>query len=162
MMVTGCRKNEAMSAHWEQFDQESGFWIKPSHATKQKRSHRTPLNEHARELIQRMREQRRSSGFVFPAPTKSGHIDISSKQWAAIRDAARLKNFRMHDLRHSFASILVSSGFSLEQIGRLLGHSNASTTQRYAHVSDQAQQRATDHVAAALPSNVVPMRRSTN
>ena len=160
MMVTGCRKGEAMAAQWSQFETEQGFWVKDAHSTKQKRKHRTPLNTHARDLFQRLRNNRDSDkGFIFPAPTKTGHIDVSHKQWKAIRDDAGLDDFRLHDLRHSFASILVSEGFSLEQIGKLLGHTNASTTQRYAHVNDTIQQQATEKVAAILPRNVVEFKK---
>ena len=54
-------------------------------------------------------------------------------QWDAVRKRAGLDGVRMHDLRHSFASNLVNSGRSIYEVGRLLGHSQVKTTQRYAH-----------------------------
>ena len=70
---------------------------------------------------------------------------------------------RIHDLRHSFASILASSGFSLPIIGQLLGHSQASTTQRYALLQDEALKKAAAKVGRAVrgKANVVPLRRKT-
>ena len=77
-----------------------------------------------------------------------------AKIWREVREAAGLEDFRMHDLRHSFASFGAANGLSLPIIGALLGHKNTSTTQRYAHLTDIAARQAandvSDMVAAAL------------
>ena len=65
-----------------------------------------------------------------------GHRSSIKRNWAAICKAAGITGLRIHDLRHSFASALVSSGASLPLIGALLGHSNPNTTARYAHLFD--------------------------
>jgi integrase len=67
--------------------------------------------------------------------------------WNKIRARAKLDDFKMHDLRHSFASEAISSGMSLEIVGQLLGHKSANTTKRYAHLIDEARIRATTTVA---------------
>ena len=64
----------------------------------------------------------------------------------------KLESIRVHDLRHSFASHLVSSGVSLPVVGKLLGHTQASTTQRYAHLADNPQRDAANLFPAILPA----------
>lgn len=64
------------------------------------------------------------------------------RPWAWLKQAAGLPDLRIHDLRHSFASVLVSSGETLETIGKLLGHSQYQTTLRYAHLMDDPMRRA--------------------
>jgi len=70
--------------------------------------------------------------------------------WAAICKAAQIKDLRIHDLRHSYASQLVSAGFSLPIIGALLGHTQPATTARYAHLADDPLRRATETVGAVV------------
>jgi site-specific recombinase XerD len=65
---------------------------------------------------------------------------------------AKLQGVRIHDLRHSFASHLVSSGVSLPVVGKLLGHTQASTTQRYAHLADNPQRDAANLFPTILPT----------
>lgn len=76
-------------------------------------------------------------------------VDLKSS-WRAICRAADLRGLRLHDLRHSFASILASAGLSLPVIGALLGHTNPSTTQRYAHLFDDPLRAAADRVGAVV------------
>jgi site-specific recombinase XerD len=68
--------------------------------------------------------------------------------WPRIAKAAQLQGVRLHDLRHSYASVLVSGGASLPLIGHLLGHSQSSATQRYAHLFDQPLREATERASA--------------
>jgi hypothetical protein len=70
--------------------------------------------------------------------------------WEAIRGAAGLEDLRLHDLRHSHASIGVSAGLSLPVVGRLLGHTVAQTTQRYAHVAPDPVRQASELIGAAI------------
>lgn len=99
-------------------------------------------------------------------PSGTGHIVDPKKGWASVCKAAGISGLRMHDLRHSFASMLVSSGLSLPTIGALLGHTQPSTTHRYAHLADnplrEATQRVGRMVAAATKSaaKVVPFSRT--
>jgi len=76
------------------------------------------------------------------------------KPWRRIRAAANLNDVRLHDLRHSFASVAASGGQSLVVIGKLLGHSQPATTARYAHLADDPVRAANDavgrHIAAAM------------
>ena len=75
------------------------------------------------------------------------------KAWAKICELADLEDVRIHDLRHTFASILASGGASLPLIGALLGHTQVQTTQRYAHLMDDPLRVATSRVGAAITGN---------
>ena len=70
--------------------------------------------------------------------------------WARMREVADIPDVRIHDLRHTFASLLVSGGASLEMIGKLLGHSQTQTTLRYAHLMDSPLRAGVDAVASAF------------
>ena len=70
--------------------------------------------------------------------------------WRRIRDAAKLNDVRLHDLRHSFASVAASGGQSLIVIGKMLGHSQPATTARYAHLADDPVKAASDAVGARI------------
>ena len=88
------------------------------------------------------------------------------RDWRSLCKAAGISGLRVHDLRHSFASQLASSGHSLPLIGALLGHSNPNTTARYSHLFDDPLRAAVDRVGAVItaagkppPSTVVPLKR---
>jgi site-specific recombinase XerD len=70
--------------------------------------------------------------------------------WARIQNEVAIPDVHIHDLRHTFASLLVSGGASLEMIGKLLGHSQMQTTQRYAHLMDSPLRAGVDAVANAF------------
>jgi integrase len=72
------------------------------------------------------------------------------KPWAALTRAAGLEGVRIHDLRHSFASIGAGASLGLPIIGKLLGHSQASTTQRYAHLAADPMRRAVETIGATI------------
>ncbi len=84
------------------------------------------------------------------------HLVNLEKPWRRIRAAAKLDDVRLHDLRHSFASVAASGGQSLVVIGKLLGHSQPATTARYPHLADDPVRAASDavgrHIAAAMES----------
>ena len=91
--------------------------------------------------------RRRTNGpWVFPADSKPGHRVTVQKSWLALCAAAGIEGLRIHDLRHGFASQLVSSGASLPLIGSLLGHANPQTTHRYAHLFDDPQRAAVERI----------------
>jgi integrase len=151
LLLTGARRGEVLSARWEQFDLDAGSWKKPASSTKQNEPHDVPLNAPALGLLRRIRKSATGgSEFVFPSESGTGHLTEVKKAWATICRNADISELRIHDLRHSYASTLASTGHSLPLIGALLGHSNASTTQRYAHLFDAAQRRATEKAGALL------------
>jgi integrase len=141
-----------MLASWEQFDVEPGFWVKPSAHTKQRRTHKAPLNPAARELIDRLRKHRKPAATrVFPGQKPGEPLKQLWHVWHWVRDHVGLgREARLYDLRHTFASIGAGGGLSLPIIGRLLGHTQARTTQRYAHLADDPLREATDKIGAVI------------
>jgi integrase len=131
LMVTGARKSEVLKATWDQFDLERGIWTKPSHTTKQKRTEYVPISQQAIDLLKQMP---RDGALLFPGRRREQPLSELKYSWSEICEMAKLEGCRMHDLRHSFASFLVSSGETLPTIGALLGHSSPTTTSRYAHL----------------------------
>jgi integrase len=142
LLLTGARKGEVLKARWEQMDMVAEAWIKPSSHTKQRRLHRVPLSKGAMDVLMRARAISKGE-VVFPGPTGRCLNDIR-KVFGAICEEAGIEGLRLHDLRHSFASALVSRGTSLPIIGGLLGHTQVSTTARYSHLSDGAMREATN------------------
>ena len=146
LMFTGARKSEVLHAKWQDFNLQQGTWIKPAHTTKQKREETIPLSEQAIALLHTMHvDFYIESDYLFPSPHDAGKpVDDVRSFWLSICKIARLDNARIHDLRHSFASHLVQNGVSLPIIGRLLGHTQAQTTMRYAHLADKPLREATN------------------
>jgi integrase len=140
IMLTGCRPGEALQAQWPEFDKESGSWVKPSAHTKQRKLHKVPLSPPALELIERLRKKRKGDGWVFPGDILGEHLAAVHHVWSFVRKHAQLekdeqgREARPYDLRHTFGTVGVGGGLNLPLIGRLLGHTQARTTQRYAHM----------------------------
>jgi integrase len=163
IMLTGCRPIEAMKANWEEFDKEPGYWVKPSAHTKQKKVHKLPLSPPAIELVGRLRNERKGK-WVFPGDVPGQHLTALQKCWSFIRKETGIgSDARLYDLRHTFASVGAGGGLSLPIIGRLLGHSQARTTQRYAHLADDPLKEAADKVGTVIAGKgrgaaVTPLR----
>jgi integrase len=150
VMLTGCRPAEAMRAQWEEFDREPGYWIKPSAHVKQRKTHKLPLSPAAIELVDRLRKKHKGK-WVFPGDKPGEHLAALWHVWHAIRDKAGLgKDARAYDLRHTFASVGAGGGLSLPIIGRLLGHTQPRTTQRYAHLADDPLREAATKITTVI------------
>ena len=147
LLLTGARKGEVLTARWDQFNLDTGVWTKPGTTTKQKSVHVVPLSAPALELLRKLP---RHGDFVFPSHARNGHLQDIDHIWKSICDDAKISGLHIHDLRHHFASVLASSGHSLPIIGQLLGHSQAQTTARYAHLFDEAQRKATEAAGAII------------
>jgi len=145
LILTGARKGEALGATWDQFDLEKGVWTKPSHLTKQKKREHLPISEQAIEVLQIVKKRTpKGSVHVFPGRIEGEPLKEIKTFWRTALKEAKLENVRIHDLRHTHASHLVSSGLSLSIVGKLLGHTQASTTQRYAHLADEPLREAVE------------------
>ena len=160
LLLTGARFGEAANATWAQFDFERGTWTKPSSHTKQRRTHVVPLSAPALALLVELRGQ--STGkYLFAGPT-GRPIGSIQTFWRSVTKQAEIQGVRIHDLRHSFASVLVAGGASLPLIGSLLGHTQVATTARYSHLSDDVQREAVERAAAVITGHpsaeVVPLR----
>ena len=148
LILTGARRSEVLSACWDEFDLTVGTWTKPAAKVKIRREITVPLSAPILNLLQTMKTEAHSE-FLFPSRV-GGSIKEIKSSWSWLMKETRLKNFRIHDLRHTYASILVSQGHSLQVIGRLMGHSQNQTTARYAHLYDNPLRLAQDGVGAAV------------
>ena len=154
LLLTGARRGEVLGMRWAELDLAAGLWSKPASSTKQNMPHEVPLSAPARQLLVEIRDslgrRRELPEFVFPGAGQGGHIVEIKRVWRSLCKTAGLANLRLHDLRHSFASQLVSGGASLPLIGALLGHSNVQTTARYAHLFRDPQRAAVERVGAII------------
>lgn len=156
LLFTGCRRSEVMSLKWDQVRMDEERLFLPD--TKNGRSRTVHLNARAKEVLEELRERRgleartRESDYVFPSRqgTRKGHLFDLRKPFEKACREAEIENFRVHDLRHTFASMAVMSGASLYDVQKLLGHQDIAMTQRYAHLSDEGLKRATAGVATML------------
>jgi len=152
LLLTGARRGEVRAMKWSDLDLEKGVWTKLGSSTKQKTDHVVPLSAPARQLLVGILDSQRSapSQWVFPSNRNSGHVSELKDDWSALCKVAGISGLRVHDLRHSFASQLASSGASLPLIGSLLGHSQPSTTARYAHLFQDPQKAAVEKIGATI------------
>jgi integrase len=150
-MLTGARVGEVRQARFEDFNLEHLSWAKPATTTKQRRVHRVPISDEAAAIV-RLRRQAVFEGcpWLFPGDTPGQPVKEVRRFWQRIQREAGIEDVRIHDLRHTFASLLVSGGASLEMIGKLLGHSQMQTTQRYAHLMDSPLRAGVGAVASAF------------
>ena len=151
LILTGCRRGEALKAQIQHFDLGRGDWIVP--LPKSGKARHIPLNLHAVQTIrasitmkQSYNQITRESIYLFPNPTSGEPFQQIFYSWDKARRAAQIETVRMHDLRHSFASALVNSGMTLYDVKEILGHSNIRTTERYAHLSNSRLRQAAESV----------------
>jgi len=131
LILTGARKREVLDARWEDFDYERRLWR--IHTTKLGKPRFVPMSDGVVTLLESV--PRLGSQWAFPNPkTLKPYVSIFHS-WHSARCEAGLKDVRIHDLRHSYASFLVNAGRSLYEVQRLLGHTQIKTTQRYAHLA---------------------------
>jgi integrase len=176
MLLTGCRMSEALTAKWGDFDLNRGEWIKPSHHTKQKKTERVQLSEDAVDLLRSMKP-RNATGPLFPGTKRKGKDgkitggdarESLKRPWLQVCKAiGRVEEehvegkrgkmltryrptLRPHDLRHTFASVLVSNGESLYAVGKQLGHVQPSTTNRYSHFAPEAGKATANKFAEVI------------
>jgi integrase len=147
LILTGARKNEILSLKWSDLDL-SNYRVA---LTDSKTGFKTIyLSQQAVDLFNGLE---RDNAFVFPSKSASGHLFDLQWQWRLVLKEAKLAGrWRIHDLRHGFASAAVNNGGSLSFIGFLLGHKRASTTERYAHVAENPAQALLDKVCRILTS----------
>ena len=94
----------------------------------------------------------RRGKWVFPSPQRQGPVSstVFDRFWSRVRKKAGIADVRLHDLRHTYASIAIIQGESVTTTGRLLGHNDAGTTLKYTHLSDRSVREAADALAGIL------------
>ena len=150
LLLTGCRCDEILKLRWEHVDLAQGRLNLPDSKTGPKT---VRLNAGAIEILRRVE---RIDGSPWVVPGKDPRKPRSRIQglWNNIRREADIEDVRIHDLRHTFASEAISSGVSLPVIGKLLGHSNVATTERYAHLADDPIREANEAIGASLAATL--------
>ena len=150
-MLTGARIGEVRQARFEDFNLEHLSWTKPAAITKQRRIHRVPISDEAAAIVRQCRiTVFTGCPWLFPGDAPGQPVQEIRRFWARIQKEVGIQDVRIHDLRHTFASLLVSGGASLEMIGKLLGHSQMQTTLRYAHLMDSPLRAGVNAVAIAF------------
>ena len=142
LMLTGCRFGEIAALEWD--------WIKGKriHLPDSKSGSRTIwLSSAARTVIDAIPRYSDDCPFLFPARPPTRPITSIEHQWHRIRDEAGLPGLRLHDLRHSWASVAAMNGVDMVTVAKLLGHALVETTERYVHLSDQSATDAADRVS---------------
>lgn len=131
LLLTGCRKRELLDAKWEEINLDRKVWRIPTSKTGKPRH--VPLSEDAIAVFRAI-PTFRNCPFVVPNPRTLKPFQSIFRSWNAARTRAGLKDVRVHDCRHSFASSLVNSGHSLYVVSSILGHAQVRSSQRYEHL----------------------------
>ncbi|MDE4140952.1 tyrosine-type recombinase/integrase [Phaeobacter gallaeciensis] len=149
LLLVGARRNEISNCEWSWIDWDRRIIALPDSKTGAKPLF---LSSEAITVLQNQKitTRHQSSKFVFPGVRADKAIVNLSKPWKLICEEAKLEDLRIHDLRHTAASIAVGQGVALPIIGRLLGHTQTQTTARYAHVDADPALRAADTIGQAI------------
>jgi integrase len=141
---TGLRRGELLNLAWKDVDIVRRVLTVRGDTAKSGRTRHVPLNDEAREVLDAWGI---GSDLVFPGPEGRPMTTLKTA-WLKVARSAKLKNFRFHDLRHTFASKLVQRGVDLNTVRELLGHSDFSLTLRYAHLAAENKAAAVAKLAA--------------
>ena len=146
LLFTGARLSEILTLKWSYIDLERRLILLPDSKTGAKP---IPLSVPAVEVLDKL-PRLAGNPHVIPGSKAGAPLVNLQKPWRAIRAEAGLEGVRLHDLRHSFASVAVARGGSLPVIGKMLGHSNPQTTQRYAHLGNDPVARLAEETARQI------------
>ena len=143
-LFTGCRLREILRLRWEEIDFERGLIFLPDSKTGKKT---IILNGPALAVLSTLP---RIGEYVIAGDRPDKPRTDLKRPWAAVSKAAGLEGFRIHDFRHSFASFGAGGGMGLPIVGKLLGHKNAITTARYAHLDADPLRQASERIASTI------------
>lgn len=146
LILTGCRLSEILTLRWEFVDFDGACLRLPDSKTGAKIVH---VNAPALAVLAAV-ERKEGLPWVIAGEKPGAHLVNLQKPWRRIRTAAGIPDVRLHDLRHSFASVAVGLGEGLPMIAKLLAHTQTQTTARYAHLAADPIKAATERVGAAL------------
>ena len=156
LILTGCRSSEILTLRWEEVDFERKCLHLPDSKTGAKT---VRLNSAALQILAEM-ERVEGNPYVVPGDKEASHLSTLQSLWDRIRKEAGLDKVRIHDLRHTFASVGVSRGLSLPVVAKLLGHAKTATTERYAHLADDPIREANEMLGATLNANLRGKRKA--
>jgi len=156
LILTGARLGEITSLRWEYVDLDRGLLLLPDSKTGKKA---IVLNAAARQVLEEL-PRLHGNPHVICGHKEGCHLVNLQKPWRRIRKRAGIEDVRIHDLRHTFASLAARQGGSLPRIGALLGHSQMQTTQRYAHLIVDDVRQLAETVGDELADMVLGSNRS--
>lgn len=145
LLLTGARKQELLKAKWEHVDLENRLWHIPE--TKTGKPRYVPLSQDAMNIIEQLPKFDGSPWLIANPATRKPYRDIKHS-WDTARRQAGLPTLRIHDLRHSAASFMINAGVDLYAVGKILGHADHQSTQRYAHLANDTLRKAVEAGAA--------------
>ncbi len=146
LILTGCRVREILDLHWKEVD----FDRKALRLRDSKTGSKTVfLSSPALQVLAAI-EHESTSVYVIPGAKPDRPLSTLTRPWFRIRRRAGLDDLRLHDLRHSYASVGAGAGLSLPMIGKLLGHHHSATTERYAHLAAHPVRKAAELVGSTL------------
>lgn len=149
LLATGCRVGEALTAEWRLIDRQTRTWTVAASVSKSGRARAVPLTEAALRILDRMGTEGQYP-FVFTNLETGERYTNIRPTWIRLREKAGLPWLRLHDLRHTYASMLVNAGQSLYVVQQCLGHADGRVTQRYAHLSTKTLHDAADLVSMKM------------
>lgn len=155
LIFTGARLSEILTLRWDWIDKAMGTARLPDSKTGAKT---LPLPPPAVAVIEAL-PRLAGSPHVLPGDRPGKPFVGIQKPWQRVRAAAGLADLRLHDLRHAFASVAVAGGESLYVVGKVLGHRQADTTSRYAHLAEDPMKAAANRTAARLAGMMSPTIR---
>lgn len=161
LFFTGARLNEILTLQWADVELENGkAYLRDSKTGAKVLRLGTPA-------VALLESLPKINEWVFPSSRTNGHLVNLRKPWVAVCEHAGITGWRIHDLRHAFASMAADAGNSLPVVGAILGHTQAQTTARYAHLSDNPVAKAADETARAVEralnsGKVVALKQSSN
>ena len=156
LILTGARLSEILTLKWEYVDLDRGLLLLPNSKTGKKA---IVLNAAARKVLEEL-PRLNGNPHVICGHKEGQHLVNLQKPWRRIRKRADIEDVRIHDLRHTFASLAARQGGSLPRIGALLGHSQMQTTQRYAHLIVDDVRQLDETVGDELADMVLGSNRS--
>ena len=144
LLLTGCRRSEILTLKWSDY-RGGKLYLRDS-----KTGPRTVwLSSLARRILDGLP---RSGPWVFPSPRRDSHLSQQTLHdfWQRVRSEAGIEDVRLHDLRHTYASVALAHGETIPTIGRLLGHNDPATTLKYTHLADATVHEAAEALAPVL------------
>lgn len=158
LLMLGCRKSELLNAKWEHVDLDRRTWKIP--LSKSGKMRHVPLSNDSVELL-KVLPRWKGCPYVLPNPrTLKPYTDFHEAWHTACRRAG-LHDVRIHDLRHTYASVLVNAGHSLFVVSRALGHANIVQTARYSHLADDTLLAAADAAASAMGNTWSDLKKAS-
>ncbi|MDO9051950.1 MAG: tyrosine-type recombinase/integrase [Methylotenera sp.] len=147
LISSGARLNEVLSSTHSQINIETRTWKIPALNSKSKKARSLPLGDSFIDIYNQLSTK---EGYLFVNRITGTRYQNIHKYWSKLRLKADLKTLRIHDLRHTYASLLANSGRSILEISRILGHSSVKVSERYSHLSTATLQEAANSASIKI------------